>query len=581
MYFDFHLHPLFKSFLRKYEETYPANRDLNELESSYDPKHVLLDLLDELFLHILDSQSSLEQLKSHRGFVGIASIVPIEYAFVAASGKFAGIMKNPSVMAPADVKHLSVVKEGEVSYCRQFIRELELYEQMHKAGKIFLLSRKFNTNLPSDNIPSFALSIEGGHTLLRHKTGKPGTADFIPVNGKVEVSAMVHDFNADPPLDAADSLRRIFNSMWKSNLDLLYLTLTHLTNIPTQLLANHAFGFKMLSHADAFPQAFGITEAGKRVIDAAYTMKSPDDGAATPVLIDIKHMSLKSRLDLYNYRREKQYNHPILATHMGVTGYALNEWKEALREAAFYRDGSEGSPTVVRVLTKRKKAGRTNDLFLGGLEYNAWSINMMDEDIIEVLNSEGLIGVSLDMRILGCQYGINKFTGVFKNDEKEFGEFMSQEEFKYFFPERFAKMTRKKTESFAVMKQQEGFITPDMEERHGQTLCLNILHIVSVGFMNKTKKNPWKAICIGSDFDGLIDPVKNCRNAAEFPALERDLRRWMIRAEREYIEYNGGPELLPRDAKGKVDEQKLDQLLRDFCYNNGKAFIVNWITGQD
>ncbi|MCY7349128.1 MAG: hypothetical protein LH606_00440, partial [Cytophagaceae bacterium] len=279
-----------------------------------------------------------------------------------------------------------------------------------------------------------------------------------------------------------------------------------------------------------------------------------------PVLIDIKHMGLKSRLDFYDYRRAKGYALPIIASHMGVTGYSVDEWKSALGEAKLIRLKASNTP-VVSVETHRRTAGEWG-VFNKTFTYNPWTINLMDEDIEEVLNSDGLIGISLDVRILGWQDAVTK-------GDKE--EYMSAEEFRFFFPELFRRLS---TEELDVA---ESFFLPTKEERHPLSLCFNILHVVSTGKI-RTDKDPWAHITIGSDFDGLINPLINCRDASKFSGLETVLMRWLPVAEKSYRRENGGTTLLERKANGEVDEGKLKATIRRLLYENGEAFIKTWLT---
>lgn len=301
--------------------------------------------------------------------------------------------------------------------------------------------------------------------------------------------------------------------MWEEDMDLFYLTLTHLSDIPEHKLATHAHGMKLLKSTAGSPVGNGITEAGKDVIDKAYTLKvkiqeTPLKEKNAPVLIDMKHMSLKSRLDLYVHRRLKGYQVPILASHMGVTGYSISEWKNALESAQLLRMETP----CVEIVTNRKTAGKWG--FLNkAFSFNPWTINLMDEDIEEVVNSKGLIGVSLDVRILGWQ------------DLKSKGdksELMSLEDFRYFFPERYARITGVKP-----TEDTESWLIPGKDERHPLALCFNIIHILSVIQTRNDLSEPWHYICLGSDFDGLINPVIECRNSGNFGELELLLLRWL------------------------------------------------------
>ncbi len=559
-YFDFHLHAVFKKFICKFELQYPTQLASGDLIGEIDLKNAILDIADEEFLHILESQSSINQLKKGSFVLGVAGIAPLEAVFAERQGFF-GKLLNSKVTRPVDQEYFNKIRAREISYYQLFIRELNLYNSLDKAGVLKVISRAAGS-IPSGNKMMFAIGMEGGHSLSRCKVRSPGVRDQLAVTtGKGD--ALSKDFEASPLLTAAESLQHLQQAMWDEGMDLCYLILTHLSYIPEQLLASHAYGIKMIANTAVYPRGNGVSNAGKDVIDAAYGLHVKDkEGKVVPapVLIDIKHMSLKSRLDFYQYRKEKKYDRfPILASHMGVTGYSIDEWKAALEEDKLIR---EGDVPVVSVKIDRKSAGEWG-LINKNFTYNAWSINMMDEDIQEVFNSNGLIGISLDVRILGWQ-------NILSKGDKE--EILSWEDYRYLFPNRAVQLA--KGETFV-----ESFIKPTQEERHPLAMCFNILHVVWVG-KTYTSIDPWKHICIGSDFDGLIDPVINCRDAGKYPGLQNSLLKWLPVAEKAYCnEHNTSP-LLPRDSKGLLDQPAIKKIVDDVMLNNGKKFMEDWVQGK-
>lgn len=624
-FFDLHFHLLFKNFLTKWESQYPCSRTADSLLGPVKIEHALWDKIDEWFLHFLDSQSCYQQVIAGGLKTGVIAIAPIERMFSSEEG-FGKLLNDQVVTAPVDQTYLDKVRQGEISYYHLFLKELDLYRLLQKEGKIKLLRRgerkghavpeevvvgsgglmesaaavasgegltteivvvkepggeqlleqegslkqDFSSDSMNDTfsseIPHLALSMEGGHGLCRTKIGKPGVPD-IPHSLGVQ-DALYEDFIKDTELAPHISLKQLQQALWDEKLDLFCLTLTHLSHISEQHLATHAYGMIFLNNAAKYPVGYGISRLGEQVVHAAYTLKvsMAQEGVGepvvmdAPVLIDVKHMSLKSRLDLYEYRKRNNVKLPLLATHMGVTGYSIEEWKEALLGA---KQGKTPVP-VVKVRTRRKEAGAWG-ILNKGFTFNPWTINLMDEDIVEVLNSGGLIGVSLDVRILGWQNSLRK-----KSDE-----YISPEEFHYFFPK-----IRVNSLSFETPDEDEGeekemsvaesYLLPDKEERHPLALCFNLLHIISVGKLYSNASNPWDQICIGSDYDGLIDPLKNCRAADSMPQLKGLLNKWLPIAEESYLRYNGGPKLLPK----KGMEEIVDKVL----YKNGQRFLQEWFS---
>ena len=308
----------------------------------------------------------------------------------------------------------------------------------------------------------------------------------------------------------------------------LYLTFVHMTQYP---LASHAYGMKLIKGNDQFkPNSFGISDIGKQVIDLAY-----DENQGRRILIDIKHMSLVARHKFYQYRKEKGYGDiPIVATHMGFTGIS----KDPKVIVKHFNKPAKRRGNFIEVNFERPKGigkGLFNKTF-----FNPWSINLYDEDITEILDSGGLIGLSLDQRIMGSQ------------DVQ--GEFFSAKEFNYI-------LSGYKDEGHEETVAEDEFSTEEEkgselnERKHLRHLCNNILHAVKVG-----GERTWKQLCMGSDFDGLIDPLNNCTSAEEYPKLEKGLIEEL-------------PQMMKEDRRYDYDESNIEGKVRDIMYNNAIDFL--------
>ena len=537
-YFDFHFHPVFKAFISQFEKQYPSGRGHDQFFKPFDLKNPITDTLDNEFLHILEGQCSLQQMEEGKFSLGVANVAPIERFFTYKDGVFGKILNSKFFTSPLDQALMDTIREGKISYYQLLLRELEIYHLLDKNNIIQLLTRKKNKFKAGKS--NLVFSIEGGHALNRCMVGSSIDTDIM-VTAADFTDALCNDFKQHPRLTPAQCLQNLHKAMWEMDMDIFSLVLTHLSNIEESFLATHAYGMKMLDAEESYPSGNGISRKGKAVIDAAYTMKQGEK--KTPVLIDIKHMGLKSREDFYAYRKEKNYKHPIIASHMGVTGYNTTEWKDALKKSEVKR----GDIPSIGIYTERKAAGKwgaINKTF----SFNPWTINLMDDDIIEVINSKGLIGISLDVRILGWQNMLTKEDQI---------EYLSLEDFRHFFPNNKLALQNLPTEAM------ESWLVPTREERHPLSLCFNILHIVSVGKLF-TAENPWDYICIGSDFDGLINPIINCRTSAKSGDLKATLLRWLPVAEKAYREENGGPELLQKDWQKEVEK---------VLYGNGHRFL--------
>lgn len=569
-YFDFHFHPLFKQMLCNWEDNYPSSIPLDGLENNIDLKNYLLEKVDSMFLNILGSQSSVTQLQKGNVLLGVANIVALEFGFADSRKGFGAILQS-NITRPLDLRYFRNVRESKTSYYRLFLHELSMYRNLVALSAngnhpVKFLSRKQRTTI-GDNDIIFALGIEGGHNLCRDFVAKKGYADVGTPGTKDD--ELWKDFCKPltaPQSRSAESLKRLHAALWKEGLDLMYVTLTHLTHIDQQLLANHAFGMKMLNHASFYPQGYGLEQEGRDFITAAYELTA--DGNPTPVLIDTKHMSLKSRMDFYDYRKLKGYTHPIVASHVGVTGYTLNEWKLAKAHAA---PATKEGVRVNELVTEPQKCGTYGNLIVKDkYHFNPWSINLMDEDIEEVIESKGMIGVSLDVRILGFESRVGQLLSG------EHAEYMSVNEYNW----AFGRGTDTNTALVEVRGAEEALI-PGKDTRQPLALAFNIMHILAVG-KRMGLTDAWKYISIGSDFDGLVNPVQLAEDCSLRPALESTLMRWLPVAERAYDQEHGCGALLPgtngtqRSMGTEPDLKMLQTVVRDVLYENGRRFVYNW-----
>ncbi|MEM6270001.1 MAG: membrane dipeptidase [Bacteroidota bacterium] len=118
----------------------------------------------------------------------------------------------------------------------------------------------------------------------------------------------------------------------------------------------------------------GITDLGWSVV---HEMLARDNGRR--ILIDIKHMSTRSRQEFYRFvesynRLNPQDKIPVICSHTGVNEFST--FKDSRRKA------------------DRKRKGR-------GSYFHNWTINLSDEEIRFIHQTGGLIGVMLDKGLLG------------------------------------------------------------------------------------------------------------------------------------------------------------------------------------
>ena len=596
-YFDFHYHPTFKQFLSDFEEQYPSNRTAADIIPVVTPQNLALRLIDRGILHMIGSQSSLDQMKQGNEIVGVANVVSLEFAFSDATNIFGNLLRDGAAK-PLDQQYFDEVRGHTISYFHLFIKELNLYSVLANIGtykkdgvapviSVLARSKKDSINFDDCPTPKLALSMEGGHNLNRCFTTLDNALEnldkpALPLPERLD--AIYEDFSthSNTVLTQAQSLTNLFHAMWQEEMDLLYLTLTHLTDISELRLATHAYGMKFLTHPKFSPAGNGLTDNGREVIDAAYTMSIGT--RATPVLIDIKHMSVKSRMDFYAYRKQKGYTLPILATHMGVTGYSISEWLSS--------DAQDIGDGTVRISTKLKQMGLDQpDEFHPNPYYaNPWAINLMDEDITEVLKSDGLIGMSFDKRIIGAiASNFNPLNDV----PSEFNspipyDYMATDEYNYLLanipsiPYVNAPIPAPDTNLYIdpTWPDADNDLRRD-QIRELACLAFNIMHILGVGI--RSGVDAWSQIVLGSDYDGLIEPMAMTDFCTYIDGMnvEDVLVKLMPGVESSYLHYHpigDNVTILPRTAIGDLDDVALRQKIRAIMHDNGVAFIKQWYT---
>lgn len=494
---DFHVHGSFKGFFTGFR--------VEEKKSPWEEVKIGIDnFLFKKTNRVLSSQSCFRQLQEGDMKLGVMPLYSTERAFPASF-----LLKVVDLFSPRISNQLfRAIRINQITY----------WEQLDDCYRHLL--RAQTDDVPGHEQVNFArttedfkpgamnivLSMEGAHSFL-------DTADdVVTPAGMNKITGRIRLYKQRNP---ASGYPRVF-----------ILNLTHLTRTP---FCNHAFGMKLISHADFIPEGKAITPAGYKVIETALS----HDKDHYPMLVDVKHMSVESRRDFYAFRRTAFPQVPITASHAGCTGISrdqVNDYIEEINAPLFNK-------RKCNLVSYRKPAG-----ILPGTTFNPWSINLYDEDIVEILSSDGIIGLSLDQRILGC--------GTIAREKMS-----KSETFPGIQPDR----------PLLGRDPGEGPLVKD-PELHFRHFCNNIFHIVKLaGRILQPRVNPWKKIVIGSDFDGLIDAVDFCTTAAEY----RNIAEYMRDKLPELAAEAGVP--LPEEPGALID---------GILYNNAQAFLEKYYSAN-
>lgn len=290
-----------------------------------------------------------------------------------------------------------------------------------------------------------------------------------------------------------------------------YLTFCHMF---WNLMAGHAKsfgpqrGFFQPGMENLFDQKLGqddgITPLGKTVIESLL-----DRGNGRRILIDVKHMSLKSRTDYYQIIRHKRKVEndlvPIMCTHGAMNGF----------EDIISNDRSADN-----------WASDKNAYF------SRWSINLNNEDVQEIHASDGLIGLLFhEFRVPGGK---------------------AKQQFKWL----------KKKGDRAKLK-----------KAYVRLVMSNIFHVIQV----IREKSAWDIICLGSDFDGLVDPFNSYTTIDQFKDFALDMEAFLEQPE-DLIGYKDSREgVIPASkVKELMFGYSPDELVAKFSHKNLEGFLERY-----
>ncbi|MFH1120976.1 MAG: membrane dipeptidase [Bacteroidota bacterium] len=458
-YTDLHVHVSLKTMLGKGSDSgYSCWKEVN-----------VSGAIDFISRNTFDSQSSLSQMARGNCSIAVAALYPLEtkladvdllqiLARLVEDRKFA----NKRLQ---DIKHH---KWTSFNYANDELDHI-LSDQLHtidgKQKRLKVLSNWTDFNPGDPDTLHIVFTLEGGHSLTYGR------------NENADISKML------------ENLRH-----FRRRIPLLYFTMAHMQQM---VFANHAYGMKSAGKYYFVPRGSGLTDHGRKLIDECYT-----DRQGKKVLVDVKHMSLRSRFDFYMYRKQMEYeNIPIIASHVGVTGISKDNHRfikklvqPFLRK--FYKLVHQQVPGMIE-----------------GTFFNPSTINMYDEDIVEILKSDGIIGISFDIRIIGGKHRPPK-------------EFMSSYE-EYLF--------NSTTDSDLIVSNNEA----DFQDEEGDDnlfeeneieiagdkgvlhFANQVLHILRTG--NTAGIDATNHIAIGTDFDGLIASLPEVPDASMMPEFAEKL----------------------------------------------------------
>lgn len=512
-FFDFHLHPSLKPQM-SLPPGFPSPWEIIKIQFAHPSLFTML-LKCGGITEVVDSQASLTQLVAGKVNLVAIALHPPE----------SNMMKDDLIVMVAtdeqtqyiNIDRVKAISKGNI-YFEMLNDELKnLTTHLTQNGKQLKLIKKISEyNAADTNTVHAILNVEGPHAFYGNREGKT-------------LPAILADFWNN--FDSFTAANRIFA-----------MNIAHLQDND---FCNHAFGIQIFKVEPFYPNGDGISVHGIKLLEK---MKAKN------ILVDIKHTSLSARQDLYHYRIGES-NWPIVCTHAGLTGIRKKDrgnyflWNTTL---------STGHLKIRHF----KPSG-----YLKGTSFNPSSINLYDEDVREIIYSGGLIGLSLDRRILGTP-DLEMLSPDYPDEIFE-EEIISPAEKDFF-------RTVERHESDEVL------ITDNIrrDDRkyadifHARQFLNQVFHLFVIADEPDEENNNAvinkglmaKRICIGSDFDGLISAVECCHDVTEMQAFKDLLLDNYDNWEAEFVQRSGCPALSSFISK--------KQLFDNIFYQNAVDFLA-------
>ncbi len=302
-------------------------------------------------------------------------------------------------------------------------------------------------------------------------------------------------FNSDKPLaEVIKNIKEVKN--WDE--PLLFITFSHHFY---NFLAGQAHSLPNIANL-VLDQSEGLTKGftddGWEVLRFLLSLdkdnKYQPDQMGRRILIDVKHLNARARLEYYKNIIEpcliKGDRIPVIASHVAYSG--RKTLVDHIADMSNEKDG---------FMAERY-----------GHQFNAWNINICDEDILTIFKTGGRIGVNFDQRILAIP----------KKDIPKKDRHMS------YFWQNMKSMMKVVLESDEVK-------TSEKEK------VLNM-------------------ICLGSDFDGYIDPADKYATVLDLQEFRADLINEIDKD--------------PEKEKFMFDKYNAEDIAEKICFQNAFDFVV-------
>ncbi len=264
-----------------------------------------------------------------------------------------------------------------------------------------------------------------------------------------------------------------------------------------------------------FPTSYfhlGIRRWGRKVLAHLLERRNQRGEPVRRILIDTKHMSPQARLEYYEIVDQRRtYFHdalPIIASHSAVNG------RRSLQETV----ARAGSPD----------AGVTFPLMAGEKEstkyFYAGAIGLFDDEIVRIVDSDGIIGLMIDeRRIMGesvpPEANLSKaaFNAAAKKNKALLREWSQVKQEHSWGEVTDAELRQRLAANAQAMAPQLDLLRP----AYLSVILRQLFHIVEL-----TGERGWDHVALGTDYDGVINPIDIYPQSSDMKSLQQDLVRF-------------------------------------------------------
>ncbi len=395
------------------------------------------------------TQSNLESMISSSNRLSFLSLAPLEREMLTARLLNEEKKGGPTMACISGLENMKMYEtEGKVDYFKDLMQNLKWVENQANLDEningflyrfdLIENKKQLVENLSNPAKISLILNAEGGHVLGYALDRK---SDFTDAKHQEYYFNNLLYIKGSKANAAGNFFKYAFFSM----------------NI------NHFFWNGLSGHARTFTTAQNIIFGGGEGVDEGLTDFGQnvirlmlDKSQGRRILVDIKHMSLDARKWYYQFIDSMAVHGdtiPVFSSHSTVSGLSM--------QSSSYLEKDNAKKNRKSIL-------------------NQWTISLANEDISQIVQTKGLLGLMLD-----------KYKLCGKRGKK-------------------------------LMKE----TIPGTIQRRKVNLKIILANIFSA-VKAHGKKEVWNHIAIGSDFDGMIVPFETYANSAQLDDLAQDLYQFL------------------------------------------------------